>query len=135
MAKLLPDMQGSYEVRPCAASQTSGIRPALWDCNNGFNQDRVSTTSNQLKVFDTRCLEAAGGATADGTAVQIYHCAKARPPSSGGSAPTAPSSESGRASAWMPPGTAPPTARCSSSGPAASPTTRSGRVADDDPSL
>ncbi len=57
-----------------AANQTDGTRPALWDCNNGTNQAWVSSTTNELKVFDTKCLEAAGGATADGTAVQITTC-------------------------------------------------------------
>ncbi|MFG1643461.1 ricin-type beta-trefoil lectin domain protein [Amycolatopsis sp. NPDC049252] len=57
-----------------AANQANGTVPALWDCNNGTNQAWTSTTSNQLKVFDTKCLETAGGGTADGTAVQIYDC-------------------------------------------------------------
>ena len=55
-------------------NQANGTAPALWDCNNGTNQAWTSTTSNQLKVFDTKCLEAAGGGTADGTPVQIYDC-------------------------------------------------------------
>jgi O-glycosyl hydrolase len=55
-------------------NQTNGTRPALWDCNNGTNQAWTSTTTNQLTVFDTKCLEAAGGGIADGTAVQISDC-------------------------------------------------------------
>lgn len=57
-----------------AADQTNGTRPALYDCNNGSNQAWSSTATNELKVFDTKCLEAAGGATSDGTAVQINTC-------------------------------------------------------------
>ncbi|WP_410631525.1 ricin-type beta-trefoil lectin domain protein [Amycolatopsis sp. cmx-4-83] len=57
-----------------AANQANGTIPALWDCNNGNNQAWTSTTTNQLKVFDTKCLETAGGGTADGTAIQIYDC-------------------------------------------------------------
>ncbi|WP_406314309.1 ricin-type beta-trefoil lectin domain protein [Streptosporangium sp. NBC_01639] len=57
-----------------AASQTNGTRPALWDCNNGGNQAWTSTTTNQLKVFDTKCLDVAGGSTTDGAAVQIWDC-------------------------------------------------------------
>ena len=55
-----------------AANQTNGTRPALWDCNNGGNQAWTSTASNQLKVFDTKCLDAP--ATADGTPIQITDC-------------------------------------------------------------
>lgn len=55
-------------------NQTNGTRPALWDCNGGTNQAWTSTTTNQLKVYDTKCLEAAGGGTADGTAIQISDC-------------------------------------------------------------
>ncbi|MET1073916.1 MAG: ricin-type beta-trefoil lectin domain protein [Umezawaea sp.] len=57
-----------------AFEQTNGTRPALWDCNGGSNQTWTSTATNQLKVYDTKCLEAAGGGTADGTAVQINDC-------------------------------------------------------------
>ncbi|MEV6646900.1 ricin-type beta-trefoil lectin domain protein [Amycolatopsis sp. NPDC051371] len=57
-----------------AANQANGTVPALWGCNNGSNQTWTSTTTNQLKVFDTKCLETAAGGTADGTPVQIYDC-------------------------------------------------------------
>jgi O-glycosyl hydrolase len=57
-----------------AANQANGTKPALWDCNNGGNQAWTSTATNELRVFDTKCLEAAGGATADGTAIQISDC-------------------------------------------------------------
>ncbi|MFJ7217666.1 ricin-type beta-trefoil lectin domain protein [Amycolatopsis sp. NPDC098790] len=57
-----------------AANQDNGTVPALWGCNNGGNQAWTSTTTNQLKVFDTKCLETAGGGVADGTAVQIFDC-------------------------------------------------------------
>ncbi|MEV7098088.1 RICIN domain-containing protein [Amycolatopsis sp. NPDC051045] len=71
----------SQESGKCAdvpgASQANGTVPALWGCNNGSNQAWTSTTTNQLKVFDTKCLETADGGTADGTAVQIHDCAGA----------------------------------------------------------
>jgi Ricin-type beta-trefoil lectin domain len=47
---------------------------ALWDCNNGANQQWTATAAQELKVYGTKCLDAAGGGTADGTAVQIYDC-------------------------------------------------------------
>ena len=57
-----------------AASQTNGTQPTLWDCNGGSNQTWTSTATNQLTVYDTKCLDLIGGATADGTGVQIYDC-------------------------------------------------------------
>ncbi|MDQ0790601.1 hypothetical protein QFZ64_006098 [Streptomyces sp. B3I8] len=52
----------------------NGTRPALWDCNTGGNQLRTSTTTNQLTVYDSECLEVTGGATADGSPVDIDDC-------------------------------------------------------------
>ncbi|MEV0846952.1 glycoside hydrolase family 97 catalytic domain-containing protein [Streptomyces sp. NPDC049954] len=57
-----------------ASNQDNGARPALWDCNGGANQTWTSSATNQLRVFTTKCLEAAGGAGADGTPVQLYDC-------------------------------------------------------------
>ena len=55
-----------------AANQANGTQPAFWDCNNGSNQAWTSTTRNELKIFDTKCLEAPG--TADGTVARIWDC-------------------------------------------------------------
>ncbi|WP_051951856.1 ricin-type beta-trefoil lectin domain protein [Actinacidiphila yeochonensis] len=57
-----------------ALSQDDGTRPALWDCNGGGNQVWTSTAGNQLTVYGTKCLGTVGGATADGTAVEIRAC-------------------------------------------------------------
>ena len=55
-----------------AANQANGTQPAFWDCNNGNNQAWTSTTRNELKVFDTKCLETPS--TADGTVARIWDC-------------------------------------------------------------
>jgi ricin-type beta-trefoil lectin protein/glycosyl hydrolase family 59 len=55
-----------------AANQANGTQPAFWDCNNGSNQAWTSTTRNELKIFDTKCLEVGG--TADGTVARIGDC-------------------------------------------------------------
>jgi O-glycosyl hydrolase len=73
-AGILKGKQSGKCVDVPAANQANGTRPALWDCNGGGNQVWTSTGANQLKVFDTKCLEAAGGATADGTPIQINDC-------------------------------------------------------------
>ncbi|WP_247615826.1 ricin-type beta-trefoil lectin domain protein [Streptomyces sp. MK37H] len=55
-----------------AFSQTNGTQVELWDCNGGTNQIWNSTTTNQLTVYDTKCLSASG--TADGTPARIEDC-------------------------------------------------------------
>lgn len=57
-----------------AASRTNGTRLALWDCNGGTNRTWTSTTTNQLTVYDSKCLEVTGGGTADGSPVEIWDC-------------------------------------------------------------
>ncbi|MEW2516727.1 ricin-type beta-trefoil lectin domain protein [Actinacidiphila alni] len=57
-----------------AASQDNGTKPALWDCNHGPQQTWTSTATNQLTVYDNKCLGTIGGATADGTGVEINVC-------------------------------------------------------------
>ncbi|MBD0739150.1 ricin-type beta-trefoil lectin domain protein [Streptomyces sp. CBMA29] len=57
-----------------AASQADGTKPALWDCNRGNQQTWTSTATNQLTVYDTKCLGAIGHATADGTGLEINAC-------------------------------------------------------------
>ncbi len=55
-----------------ALSHTNGTAVDLWDCIGGANETWTSTATNQLKVYDTKCLEAAG--TAGGSAVHITDC-------------------------------------------------------------
>jgi hypothetical protein len=62
-------------------SLNDGTNPALPDCNNGGNQTWTSTDAPNF--VDAKYLEAAGGGTADGTAVQIT-TATDPPPSNGG---------------------------------------------------
>lgn len=57
-----------------ALSQANGTRPALWDCNGGPNQTWVSTDSNALKVYDTKCLEANVDSGSGRYTVQINDC-------------------------------------------------------------
>ncbi|MFJ4411066.1 ricin-type beta-trefoil lectin domain protein [Streptomyces sp. NPDC088910] len=57
-----------------AASQADGTKPALWDCNRGNQQTWTSTATNQLTVYDTKCLGTIGHATADGTGLEINAC-------------------------------------------------------------
>ncbi|MFC8455176.1 glycoside hydrolase family 97 catalytic domain-containing protein [Kitasatospora sp. NPDC057223] len=56
------------------SNDANGTRPALWTCNAGANQLWTSTATNQLRVFTNECLGAVGGATANGTAVEIRDC-------------------------------------------------------------
>jgi len=53
-------------------SHTNGTRVQLYDCNGGTNQSWTYTSSRQLTVYGTTCLDAAG--TGNGSAVQIYGC-------------------------------------------------------------
>ncbi|WP_188127069.1 endo-1,4-beta-xylanase [Actinoplanes lobatus] len=55
-----------------SASQTNGTRVQLYDCNGQANQTWTLTSSRQLTVYGTRCLDAAG--SGNGSAVQIYAC-------------------------------------------------------------
>ncbi|MEX3105720.1 MULTISPECIES: ricin-type beta-trefoil lectin domain protein [unclassified Streptomyces] len=42
-------------------SQTPGTQVVLWDCNGGANQRWASTSTGELRVYDTFCLDAPGG--------------------------------------------------------------------------
>lgn len=57
-----------------AASQADGTKPALWDCNRGNQQTWTSTATNQLTVYDSKCLGTIGHATANGTGLEINAC-------------------------------------------------------------
>jgi endo-1,4-beta-xylanase len=54
------------------ASQSNGARVQLYDCNGQTNQAWTLTSSKQLTVYGTACLDAAG--SGNGSAVQIYSC-------------------------------------------------------------
>ncbi|MFI5894472.1 ricin-type beta-trefoil lectin domain protein, partial [Actinoplanes sp. NPDC051513] len=55
-----------------SSSQTNGTRVQLYDCNGQSNQAWTLTSSRQLTVYGSRCLDAAG--SGNGSAVQIYSC-------------------------------------------------------------
>jgi ricin-type beta-trefoil lectin protein len=54
------------------ASQANGTQLQLWDCHGGSNQTFTSTSSRQLLVYGSKCLDAAG--TNAGAKVQIWDC-------------------------------------------------------------
>jgi endo-1,4-beta-xylanase len=54
------------------ASTNNGTRVQLYDCNGQSNQAWTLTSSKQLTVYGSRCLDAAG--SGNGSAVQIYSC-------------------------------------------------------------
>ncbi|WNM43109.1 endo-1,4-beta-xylanase [Micromonospora halotolerans] len=54
------------------ASQNNGTRVQLYDCNGQANQAWTLTSSKQLTVYGSKCLDAAGSGNA--SAVQIYSC-------------------------------------------------------------
>jgi len=54
------------------AAQNNGTRVQLYDCNGQTNQAWTLTSSKQLTVYGTMCLDAAG--SGNGSAVQIYSC-------------------------------------------------------------
>jgi lysophospholipase L1-like esterase len=54
-------------------ASTNGTAVALWDCNNGTNQQWVATGTKQLQSLG-KCLDATGHGTADGTAVVLWDC-------------------------------------------------------------
>jgi endo-1,4-beta-xylanase len=54
------------------ASQSNGTRVQLYDCNGQSNQAWTLTSSKQLTVYGSACLDAAG--SGNGSAVQIYSC-------------------------------------------------------------
>ncbi|MFE3032180.1 endo-1,4-beta-xylanase [Streptomyces canus] len=54
------------------ASTTDGTQVQLWDCNSATNQQWTLTDAGELRVYGTKCLDAAG--TGNGTRVQIYSC-------------------------------------------------------------
>jgi endo-1,4-beta-xylanase len=54
------------------ATHNNGTRVQLYDCNGQTNQQWTLTSSKQLTVYGTVCLDAAG--SGNGSGVQIYSC-------------------------------------------------------------
>ncbi|MFJ5668039.1 endo-1,4-beta-xylanase [Micromonospora sp. LA-10] len=54
------------------SSQSNGTRVQLYDCHGQTNQRWTYTSSRQLNVYGSMCLDAAG--SGNGSAVQIYSC-------------------------------------------------------------
>ncbi|WP_030442947.1 ricin-type beta-trefoil lectin domain protein, partial [Actinoplanes subtropicus] len=54
------------------SSHSNGTRVQLYDCNGQANQQWTLTSSKQLTVYGSMCLDAAGSGNA--SAVQIYSC-------------------------------------------------------------
>ncbi|MEU0332045.1 endo-1,4-beta-xylanase [Streptomyces sp. NPDC006193] len=54
------------------ASTSDGTQLQLWDCHSDANQQWTYTDSGELRVYGTKCLDAAG--TGNGSKVQIYSC-------------------------------------------------------------
>ncbi|WP_433494720.1 endo-1,4-beta-xylanase [Micromonospora sp. CA-248089] len=54
------------------SSQSNGTRVQLYDCHGQTNQRWTYTSSRQLTVYGSMCLDAAG--SGNGSAVQIYSC-------------------------------------------------------------
>ncbi|WP_307834620.1 endo-1,4-beta-xylanase [Paractinoplanes lichenicola] len=71
-AKRILGAQSGRCVDVPGASQSNGTRVQLYDCNGQSNQAWTLTSSRQLTVYGSRCLDAAG--SGNGSAVQIYSC-------------------------------------------------------------
>ena len=65
---------GSGRCLDVSASQTNGAQAQIWDCNGQSNQQLTSTSSDELRVYGTKCLDVYGAGTADGTSVIIWDC-------------------------------------------------------------
>ncbi|GAA3290732.1 polysaccharide deacetylase family protein [Dactylosporangium vinaceum] len=71
-AKRIVGAQSGRCVDVPNSSATNGTRVQLYDCHGGTNQQWTLTSSRQLTVYGTTCLDAAG--SGNGAAVQIYSC-------------------------------------------------------------
>ncbi|MFG2109652.1 endo-1,4-beta-xylanase [Micromonospora chersina] len=71
-AKRIVGAQSGRCVDVPNASRTNGTRVQLYDCNGQINQAWTLTSSRQLTVYGSMCLDAAGSGNA--SAVQIYSC-------------------------------------------------------------
>jgi endo-1,4-beta-xylanase len=64
--------QSSRCIDVPGGSQNDGTRVQLYDCNGQSNQTWTLSSSRQLTVYGSRCLDVAG--SGNGSAVQIYSC-------------------------------------------------------------
>ncbi|MFC0032383.1 endo-1,4-beta-xylanase [Micromonospora chaiyaphumensis] len=71
-AKRIVGAQSGRCVDVPNASRNNGTRVQLYDCNGQVNQAWTLTSSRQLTVYGSMCLDAAGSGNA--SAVQIYSC-------------------------------------------------------------
>nr|WP_260709461.1 polysaccharide deacetylase family protein [Dactylosporangium aurantiacum] len=71
-AKRIVGAQSGRCVDVPNSSRTNGTRVQLYDCHGGTNQQWTLTSSRQLTVYGSMCLDAAG--SGNGAAVQIYSC-------------------------------------------------------------
>jgi hypothetical protein len=56
------------------AVTTNNTQVIIYDCGTGTNQQWVSTSGSELRVYGNKCLDATGRGTANGTPVGIYDC-------------------------------------------------------------
>ncbi|WSG48196.1 endo-1,4-beta-xylanase [Dactylosporangium sp. NBC_01737] len=71
-AKRIVGAQSGRCVDVPNSSRTNGTRVQLYDCHGQANQQWTLTSSRQLTVYGSVCLDAAG--SGNGSAVQIYAC-------------------------------------------------------------
>ncbi|MFF5120157.1 ricin-type beta-trefoil lectin domain protein, partial [Dactylosporangium aurantiacum] len=71
-AKRIVGAQSGRCVDVPNSSRTNGTRVQLYDCHGQINQQWTLTSSRQLTVYGSMCLDAAG--SGNGSAVQIYSC-------------------------------------------------------------
>ena len=57
-----------------APNSTNGTQAQLWDCSGAGGQTWTYTSTRQLTMNGTKCLDAYGQGTADGTAVIVWDC-------------------------------------------------------------
>jgi lysophospholipase L1-like esterase len=65
---------GTQSSRCVDLANTNGAQAQLWDCNSQTNQSWTHTTSRQLMVHGSKCLDASGQGTANGTQVVAWDC-------------------------------------------------------------
>ncbi|MEO3808537.1 glycoside hydrolase family 11 protein [Sphaerisporangium sp. B11E5] len=54
------------------SSTTDGTRVQLYDCHSGSNQQWASNSSQEIRVYGNKCLDAGGSSS--GAGIQIYSC-------------------------------------------------------------
>ncbi|MGW4637074.1 ricin-type beta-trefoil lectin domain protein [Sphaerisporangium sp. NPDC004334] len=56
------------------ASTTNGTLLAIWDCNNGANQQWTYRSNGALQVYGNKCLDVPNHSATAGTQVEIWDC-------------------------------------------------------------